>query len=361
MKDNDSKFLIRNARKDDLSQLLELTKSFDTINLPYDEEAVLQLLEDSNAAFNDAERRSDGHTYLFVLEDVESKGNLVGTSLIMAKHGTLSAPHTFLRLQHEEHYAPTLKTYMKHQTLKLGFNYDGPTEVGGLVLEPAFRGHPQRLGMLLSMIRFMFMAIRPERFEPTVLAELLPHFREDGTSPLWDALGKRFTGLDYDVADKLSREDKEFTQRLFPKSAIYTTLLSEEVRETLGQVGPGSRGAERILRKLGFAPVRRLDPFDGGPHFEAKLEDLWSTRNTQNFPWRAAADLNALPTHGARAVLGQTQLDGPPRYFRALQADYVNLQGTIHVSEKDASLLRLDPNLPLSVFHYPKDDSRKRN
>ena len=118
------------------------------------------------------------------------------------------------------------------------------------------------------------MAAHPERFRETVLAELMPPLGKDGRSAFWEAFGRRFTGLDYPTADKKSRENKEFIQQLFPPFDVYTTLLPRTVQRQLGAVGRPARPAERLLKRLGFRFVDRIDPFDGGPHFEARLADL---------------------------------------------------------------------------------------
>jgi arginine N-succinyltransferase len=57
-----------------------------------------------------------------------------------------------------------------------------------------------------------------------VLAELMPPLEPDGTSHLWEALGRRFTDMSYAEADLLSKKNKEFIKALFPESPIYATL-----------------------------------------------------------------------------------------------------------------------------------------
>src|SRR5574340_77246 len=89
----------------------------------------------------------------------------------------------------------------------------GMIEVSGPESEFA-RGGEERAGKQLSFVRFLYMAIHPDRFRETVLAELMPPLTRDGRSLFWDAFGKRFTDLEYPEADKRSRENKEFIQEL---------------------------------------------------------------------------------------------------------------------------------------------------
>jgi arginine N-succinyltransferase len=100
----------------------------------------------------------------------------------------------------------------------------------------------------------------------------------DGRSLLWEACGKKFTGLTYQEADRLSRQNKEFIKELFPASDIYATVFPERVQKVLGEVGPNTQGVQRMLERIGFRYVERIDPFDGGPHFEANLEDITLVR-----------------------------------------------------------------------------------
>jgi arginine N-succinyltransferase len=115
-------------------------------------------------------------------------------------------------------------------------------------------------------------------FRPRVLAELLPPLLPDGRSLLWEACGRKFTSLSYQEADRLSRQNKEFIKELFPASDIYASLFPARVQKVLGEVGPQTRGVQRMLERIGFRYVERIDPFDGGPHFEANVSDLTLVR-----------------------------------------------------------------------------------
>jgi arginine N-succinyltransferase len=146
------------------------------------------------------------------------------------------------------------------------------------VVDPALRGSAEKPGKQLAYVRFLYMAIFRERFREKVLAELMPPIEKDGRSLFWEAFGRRFTDLDYQTADKLSRENKEFIQQLFPPVDVYATLFPERVRRVLGAVAPETEPIRHLLEKIGFAYVHRVDPFDGGPHYEAKLADVTLVR-----------------------------------------------------------------------------------
>jgi len=264
---------LRDAHPGDLDALRVLARLLDTVNLPDDRRALGQMLRRSQASFAGRIRDPLKRQYLFVAED-PARRRLVGTSMVIAQHGTRESPCTFFDLSEREHYSSTLDRHFRHRVLSIGYHFDGPTEVGGLVVDPRRRGGPEQPGRQLSLVRFLFMAAHPERFRETVLAELMPPLGKDGRSAFWEAFGRRFTGLDYPTADKKSRENKEFIQQLFPPFDVYTTLLPRTVQQQLGAVGAPARPAERLLKRLGFRFVDRIDPFDGGPHFEARLADL---------------------------------------------------------------------------------------
>jgi arginine N-succinyltransferase len=267
-------FLIRDATRKDLEDLQELAAIFNTVNLPNNERELKQIVSRAEKSFSHKIEDPLGREYLFVLEDTE-QDRVIGTSMIFAQHGTREAPHIYFDVLEDERYSPTIDRHFKHSVLRMGFDYDGPTEIGGLVLNPDYRGRPGKLGKQLSFVRFLFIAMHRAWFRDEIIAELLPPLGDDGRSALWEALGRRFTGLDYLEADLVSKHNKEFIKSLFPRGVIHASLLDDEARAVIGEVGPATRGVQRMLEGIGFKPVDRINPFDGGPHFEAETDELW--------------------------------------------------------------------------------------
>jgi arginine N-succinyltransferase len=217
---------------------------------------------------------------VFVLEDPRS-GRVLGTSMVIAQHGTYDSPCTFFDVSEREHYSSTLERHFRHKVLSIGYHFDGPTEIGGLILLPKYRGHAESLGKLLSYSRFLFIAMHRIVFRDQIISELLPPLEPDGTSRLWNHFGKNFTGLTYSEADLLSKENKEFIRALFPHTLIYTSLFPDEVRAVIGAVGPETRGVEKMLRRIGFEYAHQIDPFDGGPHFIAETDRVTLVRDAR--------------------------------------------------------------------------------
>jgi arginine N-succinyltransferase len=270
-------FTIREVFPDDLEGLHAVAAHLDTVNLPNDRAILERLIDHSKRSFAgqlDVFKRE----YLFVLLDDD---RIIGTSMIHAQHGTRRSPHIFFDVIVDERYSDTLDKHFVHKVLRIGYNYNGPTEIGGLVLHPSYRRNPLALGKWLSYVRFLYIGLHRAAFRDEVLSELLPPLEPDGTSLLWEALGRHFTGMTYQEADRLSQTNKEFIRALFPAEPIYISLLPYSVQGLVGQVGPDTRGVEKMLRRIGFEYADRIDPFDGGPHFIAKTDDITLVRATR--------------------------------------------------------------------------------
>lgn len=266
-------FVLRSVQPKDLNDLFKLSNIMNFINLPADEEMINSKIESSNRSFKKPSSDLSKNYYIFVLEDYET-GEILGVSMIHAQHGTDSAPHFYLTVGQEAKFSQTINTGFVHGTLKLGLDTNGPTEIGGLILNPEFRGHKDKLGKQLSFVRFLFMGMHPERFKPMIHSELMPPFDKQGNSPLWEAIGRRFMNMNYVEADVLSRNNKEFILSLFPSENIYQTLLPMEAREAIGKVGKETEPVRRMLESIGFKYTYEVDPFDGGPHYRCPLKDV---------------------------------------------------------------------------------------
>jgi arginine N-succinyltransferase len=265
-------FRVRKSQLDDLEDLYDLSKQFGLLNLPADKNRLLSKLERSDSSFK-GELSKEEAEYLFILEDCEEK-RLIGSSLIMAKHGCHNIPHSAFQVYKRNHYSEDLGIGFIHQVLKLKIDTDGPTEIGGLLVDKAYRSRPEKLGKLISLSRFMYMADHLNRFEDIILCELTPPLTDEGRSEFWESLGRRFTGLPYQEADLFSQTHKEFISALFPQDEIYLCLLDTKARSVLGRVGEQTKPAQYLLESIGFDYIEEVDPFDGGPHFECSTRKV---------------------------------------------------------------------------------------
>ncbi len=279
-------YVIRPAKSDDLDILLKLAKMVHFINLPADRAAIESKIEQSRLSFGD--HLDDPHRglYLFVVEDTET-GNVLGTCQIIAQHGFPGKPNTYFDIFEKEMFAEDIKIGTSHRVLRFGFDDDGPTEIGGLILQPVARRHPAKLGRLLSWVRFQYIALHRARFRDHLLAEMMGVLIDGAggrTSEFWEALGRRFINLPYADADLLSTRTKQFILSLMPREDIYVTLLPAGARMVIGQVGTETIPARAMLEKLGFEYRNQIDPFDGGPHLHAETDRLPIVRQSRRVP-----------------------------------------------------------------------------
>lgn len=315
------RYEVHGATSKDERELLDLARHLNTVNLPNSRAHIARLLDHSARSFA-AELPHTERKFVFVLRDVE-RGRAVGTSTLVAQLGRRDAPYIYLDVIREEKYSRILDRHFRHKLLRIGFSYDGPTELAGLVVDPDYRRAPERLGLVISCVRFLFIAMHRPLFQEQLLAELLPPLEPDGTSHLWEAFGRRFTGLDYAEADLLSSEDKTFIRDLFPTGVVHASLFSPEAQNVIGRVGHQTLGVEKMLRRVGFRYADRIDPFDGGPHFVADTGEVTLVKSARRVTVRGALDR---PEPDSSLLIGR-DLDGPP-YFRAAIAPHTRLDGT---------------------------------
>jgi arginine N-succinyltransferase len=331
-------FRIRQSYRDDVDQILAVAVHLDTVNLPADRKVIEGIVDLSEKSFAESIPPKD-REYVFVLEDTVSK-RVIGTSMIHAQHGTRRAPHVFYRVENEERYSYTLDRHFVHQVLRIGYNYDGPTEIGGLILLPEYRRNPEALGKALSYVRFLFIRMHRPVFRNRVLSELLPPLETDGTSKLWESLGRHFTGLSYQEADLLSKDNKEFIAALFPDDPIHTELLPEDVRAQIGVVGPETKGVEKMLRRIGFEYAEQIDPFDGGPHFMADTDDITIVKDSREAKLVRVEDADGERPWAILAV----ERGGQRPSFRATGGRVIPMEdGSVGVTEETRRRLGVEP------------------
>lgn len=269
--------ILRPIASDDLDDLLGLAGRLDSMNLPRDEAFLRERIEHSKRSFADCLALDETGIYVFAMEDARTE-KVIGTSMIIAKHGAAGHPYFWFEVSTEERQSTELDKRFVHTKLRLRSTEDGPTEIGGLILDPDYRNHPEKCGKALSIVRFAYMSMHPDRFEREVIAEMLSPFKASGENLLWDAFGKRFTGLEFREADHLSARNKQFIADLFPRDPVYVTLFPEQVQATIGMANETAKAAVRILEKVGFRPLNQVDPFDGGPYLGAARDAISSVR-----------------------------------------------------------------------------------
>lgn len=274
-------FIVRAVQREDAQELYELARQFTLLNLPAHKRVIETKIERSLASFNDELSKAEAE-YLFVVEDTEAE-LVAGCSMILAKNGTPASPNFSFKVLKKERFSRELGVGFIHQILRLNTNTDGPTEVGGLVVDRGYRRRPEKIGRMISLSRFIYIGMESRRFEEDLHAEMAPPLTEEGRSEFWEALGRRFTGMPYQEADQISGQNNGFIQSLFPEEDIYLALLDSKARLVLGRVAEETQAALHMLNRIGFKYKDEVDPFDGGPHLGCKASECTLIKNLRQF------------------------------------------------------------------------------
>ena len=357
-------FVIRRGKIDDVPTLLKLAKMVHFINLPPDKEIIdakvtwarncFLMAADADTHAHKVQQQAAGRKnaaaangslatglkeltgrtplFLFVMEELETAG-VIGTCQVISAMGGPGAPNVSLQLSRRDLFSQSLQMGVTHTVAKIHLDESSPTEIGGLILQPSFRGHRKKLGRLLSLVRFHFMGLHRELFSPRVLAEM----------------------MSYEQADRFCQQTKEVLLTLFPREELYLTLLAPEARSVVGTVGPETIPAKRMLENLGFKYHNRVDPFDGGPHLEAQMDQITVIRDTDRSELAAPVkpdEAGHLKEHGIVSVMPE---DGD---FRAVECDFArDRSGRIIIDTEHMIALQASPGVEVGFTPLSRPDT----
>ena len=260
-------FLIQSVSFQDYPSLRKLALKYPLLNLPSEESLLKKKIEISERSFSDTLPR-EKRNFLFVLKTDQTA--VLGSSQMAAKSGTTKAPSYSLKIFKEK----------GSSFLQLRKITDGPSYLGGLILDEDYRGHPKRVGKQLSLIRFLFAAMRPDLFENTFHAEVAPFLDEKGRNPFLECFIQQYIHLSMEEIDYMTLTNKEKLFASYPFDKVLFSTLPKVVQESLGKPGLFSQRAAALLEKQNFQFVDEVDPFDGGPYMQAKTGDIPVIQNT---------------------------------------------------------------------------------
>jgi len=272
--------LLRPVAEADLPTLVRMAAaSADGISsLPSDEAKLATRISASLQSFASPDDASGEETYLFVLEDTAAgrAGRVVGCSGIAASAGFFDRFYSY-RNEFVVHASAALGVSRRMHTLHLCHDLTGATLLTSFYLDPDYEQGPA--AQLLSRARLLFIRAHAERFSERIAAESPGITDAAGQSPFWDAVGRRFFGMDYPQAEVIvGGRSKAFIADLMPPSPIHVALLPEAAQWALGQLHPVGELPFSILQDEGFDADSYVDIFDGGPTVEAPLASLRSVR-----------------------------------------------------------------------------------
>ncbi|MDC0880554.1 arginine N-succinyltransferase [Hellea sp.] len=222
-------------------------------------------------SFSDVKNTLPHHLYTLVLEDT-SINEVIGISSIKTNIGVKDPFFNFRILQLAQKSSVTGSRF-DMAVLVLVNEYAGSSEVASLFVKSEYRG--KGAGMLISQARFMLIAANEERFGNKIISELRGQVSENGDSPFWNAIGKKFFRMDFQSADEFSAgKDNQFIVELMPKHPIYVALLPDNAQNVIGKTHPKGIGAKRYLESEGFRYDNTVDIFDAGPTMAVLKKDM---------------------------------------------------------------------------------------
>jgi arginine N-succinyltransferase len=231
-------------------------------------------------------------------------------------------------------------------TLFLSSDHTGDAEVCSLFLRPAWRIKGRRNGSLISMVRWLFMAIHRKRFPDRVFAEMRGYVDEQGVSPFWQALGQHFFPIDFSEADWLTGMGrKSFIGELMPRFPICTAMLPKSARDCIGAVHEQTRPALAMLGTQGLRFEGHVDIFDAGPTVESYLDDVRAVRQSREVTVTLDAQAE---TPSAPVTLAATC--APCASFRAGWIGRRGDSDTLTVHPDEADRLQVDSGATVRIL-----------
>ncbi len=262
---------------------------FGMTSLPPDEEVLRAKIAASEASFAGHYEKPGQESFFFVLEDAET-GVIAGTCGIKARIG-LTQPFYSYKVNTITQVSTQLEIYSKHELLHVSNDLTGATEVGSLFLDPNYRR--DRMGKLMSLSRFMFIAAFPQFFSETIIAEMRGVQDSEGHSEFYSALARHFFGMPFAEADYVNAtKGNQFINDLVSKYPIYVDLLPQSAQRVVGKVHAGSEPAKAMLERQGFKFTGYVDIFDGGATLVSDRDTIGVVKDSQH---AAIASIDELP------------------------------------------------------------------
>lgn len=297
---------LRPARIEDHQAVLALARQagFGMTSLPPDEAVLRDKIAGSVASFSGNYPKKGQESFFFVLEDAENGGHIAGTSGIKARIG-LSQPFYSYKLTTITQVSTQLDIFSKQTLLQVTNDLTGATEVGSLFLEPAYRR--DRMGKMMSLARFLFIASYPQFFADQVIAEMRGVHDAEGNAPFYNALPKKFFQMNFAKADYINAtQGNQFINDLMPKYPIYLSLLPKSAQQVVGQVNAASEPAKAMLERQGFKYTGYIDIFDGGPTLVAERTAIHVVTHSQ---LGTIAKIEELPEDAEKCMMSNNQFE----------------------------------------------------
>ncbi|MEJ7807814.1 MAG: arginine N-succinyltransferase [Telluria sp.] len=242
--------------------------------LPRTREKIAASVERSIASFAAHVDIPSEESYVFVLEQ-QSSGDIVGTAAIFASAGSNGTYFSF-RNDVIQQVSRDLNISHSVHALTLCSELTAYSQLSGFYLND--RAHAGLEAGLLSRARLLFAVLAPHRFGDRFFVPLAGVTDNNGQSPFWEALGRKFFKMDFLDAEKVigGARNRTLIVELMPHYPVYVPLLPGDAQAAMGQIHADGELAFNLLTEEGFEADDSVDIFDGGPILQAHKNSLRS-------------------------------------------------------------------------------------
>lgn len=242
--------------------------------LPKTREKIAASVERSIASFAAHVDIPSEESYLFVLENQATR-EIVGTAAIHASAGSNGTYFSF-RNDVIQQVSRDLNISHSVHALTLCSELTAYSQLSGFYVQERDSAGPE--AALLSRARLLFAVLAPHRFGDRFFVPLAGVTDDQGSSPFWDALGRKFFKMDFLDAERVigGARNRTLIVELMPHYPVYVPLLPGDAQAAMGQIHPDGQLAFDLLTEEGFEADDYIDIFDGGPILQAHKNSLRS-------------------------------------------------------------------------------------
>ena len=250
--------------------------------LPRTRATIAPFVERSIASFAAQVDIPSEESYLFVLEDTDTR-EVVGTAAVHASAGSNGTYFAF-RNDVIQQVSRDLNICHSVHALTLCSELTACSQLAGFHLRDRERERAGIEAALLSRARLLFAVLAPNRFGDRFFVPLAGVTDNEGQSPFWNALGRKFFKMDFLDAERVIGGSRNRTMivELMPHYPVYVPLLPGDAQAAMGQIHPSGQLAFKLLTEEGFEADEYVDIFDGGPILAAHKMSLRSFCGSQH-------------------------------------------------------------------------------
>ena len=328
---------VRLAKVKDCQEIYDLIKDGDSgmTTLPKSKDEVLDRISWSKKSLNKKTKRPDIDSYLFVLKEND---RIVGISAIYTSV-SMNGTSVFFKQKKKIISSKAFKFKKSLDVIQLHKVKNPYTELGTLFLHPDFRGKGR--GSLLSLARFKFMALWPERFDKKVVAEIRGKVDKDDNSIFWKHFSKHFFDEDIFNNNEISYINNSFIAESIPKHPFLVSPLNRSAQRIIGIPNDNALPAFKMMESQNFKLNGLVDIIDAGPCLDCKLNEIKTIKNNQSVKIRSFG----LPEKQYTGLISNTDLKG----FRVARSDFSFDGEKVSIHRNLIKTLKLGTNSKVAI------------